>query len=41
VFFKYRSRKDTVQLLKISEECWQVIDVKCCRMSLVMLSWET
>jgi hypothetical protein len=36
--FKYPSRQYTGQLLKIREECWQVIDVKCCMMALVMLS---
>jgi len=39
--FKYLSRKFTGQLLTIREECWQVIDVKCCRMALVMLLWKT
>jgi len=34
-------RKYTDQVLTICEECWDVTDVKCCRMALVMLSWKT
>jgi len=31
----------TDQVLKLCEECWQVIDGKCCRMALVMLWCKT
>ena len=39
--FKYPSLKYTEQVLTICEECWKVIDGKCCWMALVMLSCKT
>jgi len=35
---KYPSHKYKGRVLKICEVFWQVFDVKCCRVALVMLS---